>query len=475
MLHALRQREVSSVELLELHLRRIARYNPTINAVVTPDYERAREAAHAADTTRARGEDAPLLGLPLTIKDCIHVAGLPSTAGVPRYAHNIPQSDAPLTARVRAGGAVIMGKTNVPPYAGDWQSNNKLFGRTRNPWNLERSPGGSSGGSAAALAAGLTPLEFGSDVGGSIRIPAAFCGLFGHKPSETAVPRSGHFPGSALPNPTASMSVQGPLARTAADVELAFDVIAGPEPGEDVGWSLHLPPARHARLRDFRVAVLPAIAWLPVQQEMLAAQAHLVERLRALGATVQEAQPEGFGDLRAYYKVYLSILTTIMALGLSAARRQERRAELRQQQDEFTDSAAEALEGNPGDYILWHAKRELFRAAYRAFFRQWDVLLAPATVVTAFPHDDLPFGQRTLEIAGQTIRYELLEVYPGVATLCGQPATAFPIGKTQDGLPIGLQAIGPYLEDRTPLRFAALVEQAFGGFTAPPGYGESSH
>jgi amidase len=472
MLRALRQREVSAVELLELHLRRIERYNPTLNAIVTPDYERARVAAQAADAARARGEDAPLLGLPLTIKDCIHVQGLPSTAGIPRYANNIAQADAPLTARVRAAGAVIMGKTNVPPYAGDWQSNNKLFGRTRNPWNLERSPGGSSGGSSAALAAGLTPLEFGSDIGGSIRIPSAFCGLFGHKPSETAVPRSGHFPGSPLPNVTASMSVQGPLARSAADLELAFDLIAGPEAGEDAAWSLNIPPARHTRLRDFRVAVLPPIPWLPVEQEILAAQARLVERLRGLGAKVEEAQPEDFGDLRAYYKVYLSILSTIMALGRSADGRRKQMEELRQKHDEFADASADALEAHTGEYVIWHTRREHYRAAYRAFFREWDILLAPANCVNAFPHDDRPFEQRTLQVASQTVSYGLQDTYPGVATLCGQPSTAFPVAQTHDGLPIGLQAIGPYLEDHTPLRFAALIEEEFGGFRAPLGYGE---
>ncbi len=472
LLRALRQGEVSAVELLDLHLRRIERYHPTLNAIVTPDYERARQAAQEADAARARGEDAPLLGLPLTIKDCINVQGLPSTAGVPRYANNIAQADAPLTARLRAAGAVIMGKTNVPPYAGDWQSSNKLFGRTRNPWNLERSPGGSSGGSSAALAAGLTPLEFGSDIGGSIRVPAAFCGVFGHKPSETAVPRSGHFPGSPLPNPASSMAVLGPLARAAADLELAFDLIAGPEVGEDAAWSLNIPPARHTRLHDFRVAVLPPIPWLPVEQEILAAQARLVERLRGLGARVEEAQPEGLGDWRASYKVYLSLLTTIMALGLSSARRFELLSELNEKHDEFSEARKEALEAQAGDYIIWHGKREQYRAAYRAFFREWDILLAPVNFVNAFPHDDQPFEQRVLRVEGQTVSYGLQHAYASVATLCGQPATAFPVGQTRDGLPIGLQAIGPYLEDRTPLRFAALVEQEFGGFQAPPGYEE---
>ncbi len=223
MLEALNKRQLSAVELLDLHLHRIERYNPALNAIVTFDFEHARQSAIAADKARAQGVHCALLGLPVTIKDTIDVAGLPGTAGVERYRDRRPEHDAPLVARVREAGAVIIGKTNVPPYAGDWQSANPVFGRTNNPWDLSRSPGGSTGGGAAAVAAGLTPLEFGSDIGGSIRIPAAFCGVFGHKPSETAVPRNGHFPGSPLPNSATVLSVLGPLARDTRDLELALE------------------------------------------------------------------------------------------------------------------------------------------------------------------------------------------------------------------------------------------------------------
>src|SRR4051794_39086959 len=188
MLRALRDKQVSAVELLELHLERIERLNGPLNAVVIKDYDRAREAAKATDAARARGEDGALLGLPLTIKDAIDVQGLPTTCGVPERAQTYPEHDARVVASVRAAGAVIMGKTNVPPNAGDWQTDNKLFGRTGNPWNLDRVPGGSSGGAAAAVAAGLTPLELGSDIGGSIRYPPARCGIFRHPPSPTAIP-----------------------------------------------------------------------------------------------------------------------------------------------------------------------------------------------------------------------------------------------------------------------------------------------
>ena len=279
MLEALNKRQVSAIELLEMHLRRIERYNPALNAIVTFDIEHAKKNAIAADEARIKGKHGALLGLPITIKDTIDVEGLPGTAGVEQYKDRRPEHDAPLVARVRAAGAVIMGKTNIPPYAGDWQSANPVFGRTNNPWDLSRTPGGSTGGGAAALAAGLTPLEFGSDIGGSIRIPAAFCGVFGHKPSDTAVPRSGHFPGSPLPNTATALSALGPLARDAHDLELALDVIAGPAIGEDTSWHLQLPPARHERLSDFRVALLPPLLWLPVDAEITGVPGLMYQRI----------------------------------------------------------------------------------------------------------------------------------------------------------------------------------------------------
>src|SRR5438552_2920474 len=238
MLATLRARRASAVELLDDHVRRIARFNPTLNAIVEPDFERARREAADTDARRARGEDAPLLGLPMTLKESINVRGLRTTAGMPFWKDFQSEHDAPITTRVKAAGAAVMGKTNVPQMLADWQSSNPVYGRTNNPWDRSRTPGGSTGGGAAALAAGLTPLEFGSDIGGSIRVPAAFCGVYGHRPSETAMPRSGQLPFPPMPNAAVVMGVQGPLARSADDLEIALDVAAGPEDGEDVGWRL---------------------------------------------------------------------------------------------------------------------------------------------------------------------------------------------------------------------------------------------
>jgi amidase len=476
LLGALRARRVSSRELFDLHVDRIARFNGKLNAIVETDFERARRAADAADARRARGEDAPLLGLPMTLKESINVRGLRTTAGMPFWKDFVSQHDAPVTVRVQDAGAVVMGKTNVPQMLADWQSNNPLYGRTNNPWDLARTPGGSTGGGAAALAAGLTPLEFGSDIGGSIRVPAAFCGVYGHRPSETAMPRSGQLPFPPMPNAAAVMGVQGPLARSAEDLELALDVAAGPEQGEDVGWRLSIPPARHARLSEFRVAVLPSIEWVPLDAEIAGALDALAFRLGRLGCLVKTAQPDGLGDHREHFALYRTLLAAVTAARVPADERQARIETLKTRDDEWTRAARRGMESGAPEFLAWAAQRERYRMAWRAFFREWDVVLAPSFFVPAYPHQDRPWPdtpasmRRTLEVNGVPVLEDLGLVYPSVATLAGQPATAFPVGLTRGGLPIGLQAIGPYLEDRTPIRFAALVGQEFGGFSRPPGY-----
>ncbi len=472
MLEALRQREVSSVELLEMHLRRIERYDATLNAIVTPDFEQARLVAEEADAARLRGDDGALLGLPVTVKETIDVAGLRGTAGVPAFAERRPTLDALLVTRAKAAGAVIFGKTNVPPFVWDWQTNNPVFGLTRNPWDLTRTPGGSSGGGAAALAAGLTPLEYGSDMAGSIRFPAAFCGVYGHRPSDSALPHSGHLPGSPLPNPGSILGTQGPLARSIDDIELAFDVASGPEVDEATAWHLEIPPARHKRLRDFRVAVMPPVPWVPVSNDVLAAQETLVETVERTGARVARVQPDGLGDLREFVRVYVSLLHVLASGALPVEERHRQAAELRAQDDEICAMMADGYEATAADYLRWRDQRERYRAAFRDFFREWDVLLSPITLTAAFPHQDIavPVWQRVLEVDGRSVPYQVQYAYPCIASLSGYPATAFPVGRSASGLPIGLQAMGPYLEDRTVFQFARLVAEEIGSFVSPPGY-----
>jgi amidase len=476
---ALRRGAIGAPELTELYIRRIERHDRALNAVVVRDYTRAREQAVGAEHARARGEQLPLLGLPITLKESINVTGLHTTCGVPDWKAFISQHDAPVATRTRAAGAVLLGKTNVPPMLADWQSANPVYGQTNNPWDLTRTPGGSSGGSATAIAAGLSALEVGSDIGGSIRVPAAFCGIYGHRPSETLLPRSGQFPMPPLPNSAVVMGVQGPLARSAEDLELALSVLAGAEVGEDVAWTVSLPAARRERLADFRVAVLPSIPWLPVDEQITAALHDLAGRLARLGAVVKEAQPDGLGDHREYHGFYRTLLSAVTGARVDAETRRQRIATFRKAGDDFSLGAARGLEGSAGDYILWNGRREQHRAAWRAFFREWDVLLAPAINVLAYPHierawpaDDSDLTL-TFTVNRRPVPYLHGLCYPALSTVPGQPATAFPVGLSRDGLPIGLQAIGPYLEDLTPIRFAALLAREIGGFRKPSGYDES--
>src|SRR5262245_48183572 len=295
LLAALRARRVSAHELTDLYIRRIERHDGRLNAVVVRDFERARRQADAADQAIARGAASALLGLPMTIKESFNVVGLPTTCGVTDWRDFVFQHVAPAVESVPAAGGLHLAKTNVPPMLADWQSANPIHGRASNPWDLARTPGGSSGGSAAAIAAGLSALEVGSDIGGSIRVPAVFCGVYGHRPSETLLPKSGQFPMPPLPNSAVVMGVQGPLARSAEDLELALSVLAGPEIGEDVAWTVTLPAARCERLADFRVAILPPIPWLVVDGQITAALHDLADRLANLGAVVKEVQPDGLG------------------------------------------------------------------------------------------------------------------------------------------------------------------------------------
>lgn len=475
MLAALERREISAPELLELHARRIERYDPELNAIPVRLLETAREAADLADLRRLRGDAAPLLGLPVTIKETIEVAGLPATAGRPARQACPPEAHGPVADRVLGAGAVLLGKTNVPTDAMDWQSNNPIYGRTVNPWDPARTPGGSTGGGAAALAAGLSPLEFGSDIGGSIRVPAAFCGVYGHRPSDSLVPNWGHAAiygghlGRDLPSPARVLMVQGPLARSAADLELALDVLAGPGAGFEVAWRLRLPPSRHLELAGFRVAVMPFEPWLPVDPEIVAGLETVAERLRAAGSRVSVSRPDF--DFREHEKLYGALLAALSFAGFPELRRRRFASEARSE-DEFGEARASGIDASLGTYLELLAGREAIREAYRRFFREFDVLLTPATIVPAFPHIDpgVPFAERSLTVAGEQVPYSRLQCYPGLATLAGQPATVFPAGRTRSGLPIGLQAIGPFLEDRTPLTFAAALEPELGGFQPPPAY-----
>lgn len=469
MLSALRARQISSVELTDLLLARIEARDGALNAIPVRTPDRAGEAARHADAALAKGERRALLGLPMTLKESTQVAGLPQSAGLPLFRDHRPASDGPLAASVFAAGACLLGKTNIPEALADWQADSTIYGRTSNPWDLARTPGGSTGGGGAALAAGLTPLEIGSDIGGSIRVPAAYCGVYGHRPSETAIPRAGVFPLANLPNPGAIMGVQGPLARSAGDLELLFDVIAGPVLGEDVGWRLALPAARHDRLRDFRVAVMPAPPWVRPSTAMQGKLDELALFLGQQGARVAEAMPAV--DFEQYLRDYLCLLVVQTTVMRSREEREARAKALALSPDFVLAAHAPGFTLDAAGFIMLLRRREEARAAWRRFFQEFDVLIGPMALDIAFPHQTGKFEARTPLVDGERVSYVLNIVYPMWAIFAGQPSTAFPAGTDGQGLPLGLQAIGPYLKDRTTLRFAQLLEREWRGFEVPPGYG----
>lgn len=444
---ALAAGQATSVALTEAAIARIEARDGPINAVVVRDFDEALAQARAADAALARGERRPLLGVPMTVKESHNVGGLRTTWGSPAFGDWTAPQDSVGVARLKAAGAVVLGKTNVPPFLSDWQSANPIYGHTRNPWNLERSPGGSSGGAAAALASGMVPLEFGSDIGGSIRIPAAFCGVYGHKPSFNLIPQRGHAP-PGLDGMGVELAVLGPLARTAADLDLALSVLAGPEAIDAKGYRLDLPAPRHARLGDYRVLVIDQHPAAALDDEIKAALHDLARRLDGAGVEVSYAS-DLLPDLAAQHELYGKMLGTAMSRG------------------------APPQPGAPSahDWMTLQDMQLMFRRQWELLFKRFDVVLAPVLGTLAFPHDlSENAGARTLRINGHDTPYFGQLAWPGLATLPNLPATAAPIGLSRDGLPIAVQIIGGYLEDRTTISFAGLMEQTFGGFRRPPGY-----
>ena len=439
---ALAARQVSASELCDEAIAAIEAKDGPINAVVVRDFDRAREAAKAADAALARGESRPLLGVPMTVKDSQNVAGLPTTWGLEPFKGWTPKADSTGVTRLKAAGAVILGKTNVPPNLGDWQAANPIYGRTNNPHDLSRSPGGSSGGGAAALAAGMVPLEFGSDIGGSIRVPAHMCGVYGHKPTFDLVPITGHAPPPVeVPGAAVEFGVIGPLARTASDLELALNVIAGPEGDLAKAYSLGLPPARATELAHFRVLILDKHPLAAADAEVLGPLHRLAEGLEALGAEVSRQSPL-LPDLAGAHQTYLAMLGTIMGRG--------------------RPNATPALD--TFRYMSGLDQIAAAQAAWAELFGEFDVVLAPPFGTPAFPHQTDPeWGNRRLTIDGAETPYGAQIAWPGIATFPGLPATCAPIGKTRGGLPVGVQIIGPRFEDRTPLAFAGLIEREFAG------------
>ena len=444
----LRRREVSSRELTELLLGRIDSINPGLNAVVELRPDAALDEATAADEAIARDAPGPLLGVPMTIKESFNVTGLHTTWGNPAFKEYVADWDATVVRRLREAGAVIVGKSNVAFMLGDFgQTANELYGVTSNPWDPARAPGGSSGGGAAALAAGLTFLEYGSDLVGSVRIPASFCRVYGLRPSVGIVPLTGFQPPGppALPSEMTYMSSLGPLGRSAGDLRTALAATAGPEAPRKTAFSWMLPAPRHKRLEDYRVGVVVDHERSPVSSEVASVLGRAVDALAGAGATIVEGWPEGVDPVRQYesFGFHLQLFFAFQEPG---------------------GSSAAAL----SEFIDHETRRMSARAAWTRYFEDVDVFVSPANFTPAFPHDGRPFDERTIETPDGERPYDDQPFWTAHASLPGLPAVVAPIGRTPRGLPVGAQIIGPLYEDDTPLTFAELLADVVGGYEPPP-------
>jgi amidase len=475
LLNALARREVSSVELTEHAIGRIERHDAKINAVCVRDFERALAAAHAADAARGRGEHKPLLGIPMTIKESFNFAGTPTTWGIPTQKDFHPKEDALAVMRLKDAGAVILGKTNVPLALGDWQSYNDIYGTTNNPYDLTRTPGGSSGGSSAALAAGFGSLSIGTDLAGSLRVPAFHCGVFAHKPTQGVVPFRGHVPPPlpALPSDRDMGSI-GPMARSAADLSLLLDVIAGPDPLDGgKAYHLSLPPSRHADLKSFRVLVIDSDPILPTNTVVRAAIDKFAADLVKANVSVARQSPL-WPDFATTSRLFMRMLMSALSVGFPPEIYAGAVAAAAELPAGAMSLQAERLRGialSHRDWVMADGARARLRAQWRALFESFDAVICPVMPTPAFPHDHSPEQEkRRIAIDGKDFPFPDQMAWQSVGNLTGLPATAIPIGLSPEGLPIGVQIVGPWLEDRTPLKLAELIERQFGGFVPPPAF-----
>jgi amidase len=462
--------KTSSVELTRHVFERIDKFQPKLNAFVYQMREEALSSARRADETIAHGaKRSPLTGVPVVVKESFAVHGRPCTWGIPALKGTRAPANSTAVQRLLDAGAVIVGATNVPLNLMDGQSYNDIYGTTNNPWDPSRTPGGSSGGTAAALAAGLGFLGIGSDIGGSIREPAHCCGIFGHKPTLDVVGMQGHSPGGMAGSPgfTTLLAAGGPLARTAEDLEAGLRILGGPERPDSIAYSWHLPPPRHETLREFRIGYILEDPAFPVSSEVKPSLESAVRALERAGAKLRPGWPQGF-SLREFMDTYIFMLA---AFTYSVSPPEE---QARQRAEFAADKNNPFAPGSLADFASWQARnfrRLAFRAAWQRYFENVDAFLLPALPVPAFPHDHTDQARRTIATPeGRLAYFPALLGYMGLAALTGCPATVAPAGKTRNGLPVGIQILGPYLEDATPIRLAALLAKETGGFTPPPGY-----
>jgi len=448
----IRSRKISSRETLDYFVARVEKLDKPINSVVTIDAERARAEADEADAELARGEiRGPLHGVPMTIKDSFQTKEMRTTSGAPELSEFIPTEDAWPVARLREAGAIIYGKTNLPIYAGDLQSYNEVFGTTNNPHDVSRTPGGSSGGSAAALACGFTPLELGSDIGGSIRLPSHMSGVVGHKPSYGIVPAHGQIPGPPGTLTLADLAVAGPMARTVDDLKLGLGIMAGPNRWDHPAWKLKLPAPRHSSLKEYRVA-----AWLddptcPVEAQSRELLEKAAQALESAGAKVDYKARPAF-TLEKVFATFSALLQAALAGGVPINKIEEYGAT---QGDSPAAQTRRLLALRHRQWLSLNERRLQMRRRWEEFFEDWDAVLLPVMPCPAIPHDHSePQASRTAMVGGQQIPYWSLTTWMAPAGVCYLPATVIPVGRLENKLPVGIQIAGPYLHDHTTLDLA---------------------
>ena len=454
----IRDRVVTATELLEAHLSQIKQWNPKLNAFVCIDETRAREAAKAADeAVQAARPIGPLHGVPLTIKSSIDVAGMPCETGTALRRGNIPSADAPLVSRLKNAGAIILGNTTTPEFLMAWETHSALYGTTNSPWDLERTPGGSSGGEAAAIAACCSAGGIGSDGGGSIRVPAHFSGICGLKPTPGRVPATGHFPASA--GPFALIGVVGPMARTVRDVELIFQAIAGPDNGDPNAAPVSLRPVDAKSLRETRIGYFEDDGRTPVTLETRRAIQRSAEVLRDAGFVVEPFRPEGLEEARQLWRV---LFVDGAAMVLRQAY-QGRESDMYSIVRELIDAADQDSPLTAEGLFDTLFRRDAVRAQFLNQMERYPILLCPVNAVPAFRH-----RERSWSVEGRTVEYLDASSYSQWFNLLGNPGAVVPMGRSDDGMPIGVQVVGrPWDEERV-LAVAAVLEKA-GGWTPPPG------
>ena len=464
---AIRKKQISSLELTQQIFARIDKFNPQLNAFVYQLREDALARAKQADEAQAGGRSLGVFhGVPVHVKESYAVAGHPCTWGIPALKDSKAPGDSEVVARLRGAGAVLIGATNVPIGLSDWQSYNQIYGTTNNPWDVKRTPGGSSGGSASALAAGLGYLSVGSDIGGSIRVPAHFCGVYGHKPTLDLIDMQGHSPGGQRQSPGFStlLAVGGPLARNAEDLLAAMRVLGGPADYFAKAWKWELPAARRKTLREFRVGYAVDDPYCPVTPETKAVLERTIETLGKAGVPLKQGWPAGvkMEELNRNYRYHLDAFTFS--------------TEPAEQQEAERKKAAASGKTTPGmasfaDWQRQNFRRLGYRAQWQKYFDEVDVFLSPVAFTRAFAHDHSePVDMRKIATVNGPRDYDAIFSWIAAATLTGCPATVAPVGRGEDGLPIGVQIMGPYWEDATPITFAKLLAPVVGGFAPPPGY-----